>query len=199
MPKRLADESRQYLARKLRGGAPKSLPRAAYDGIPEGISRAAFVQSDESAVRMNGGGEGYAWPATTGDAAYPAAAVPGPRPCRGRGRAGAAAVPGPHFGGLLGMPAVTDGYAVYGMLPVRQRRRAHILREAEKHAVRNGGDGLPCCRRLPSTYGRTKYRESAYGAGCPDLKGRAAQRPATERAAGSARRRRTPPRTCSRS
>ena len=134
-----------------------SLLKAAYDGILERISRAVFVQFDESVVRMNGR-RGYAWLATTGDATYVVAA-----PSR------AAAVLELHFGGLLGMPAVTDGYAVYGMLPVRQRCWAHILREAEKYAVRNGGDDLSCYRRLLSLYGRIKNRESADGAECLDL------------------------------
>ena len=85
VPKRLADESRQYLARKLRGGAPKSLPRAAYDGIPEGISRAAFVQSDESAVRMNGGGgRGTCGRRLRGTPRIRPRPRAGPRPCRGR-------------------------------------------------------------------------------------------------------------------
>lgn len=137
--------------------ALKSLLKAAYDGILERISRAAFVQFDESVVRMNGR-RGYVWLATTGDATYLVAA-----PSR------AAAVLDLHFRGLLGMPAVTDGYVVYDVLPVRQRCWAHILREAEKYAVRNGGDDLSCYRRLLSMYRRIKDRESADGAECLNL------------------------------
>ena len=137
--------------------ALKSLLKAAYDGILERISRAAFVQFDESVVRMNGR-RGYVWLATAGDATYLVAA-----PSR------AAAVLDLHFRGLLGMPAVTDGYVVYDVLPVRQRCWAHILREAEKYAVRNGGDDLSCYRRLLSMYGRIKDRESADGAECLNL------------------------------
>ena len=135
----------------------KNLLRASYDGILERISEAAFVQFDESVIRMNGK-KGYAWLATAGDATYIVAA-----PSR------AAAVLELHFGGLLGMPAVTDGYVVYGMLPVRQRCWAHILREAEKYAVRNGGDDLSCYRRLLSMYRRIKNRESADSTECLDL------------------------------
>lgn len=140
-------------ARRALGG----LLGAAYDGILERISRAAFVQFDESVIKMNGK-RGYAWLATTGDATYIVAA-----PSR------AAAVLELHFGGLLGMPAVTDGYVVYDMLPVRQRCWVHLLREAEKCAVRNGGDDLSCYRRLLSMYGRIKNRESADGAECLNL------------------------------
>ena len=137
--------------------AIRSLLRDAYDGILERISRAAFVQFDESVIKMNGK-KGYVWLATSGDTTYLVAA-----PSR------AAAVLDLHFGGLLGMPAVTDGYAAYGVLPVRQRCRARLLREAEKHAVRNGGDDLSCYRRLLSMYGRIKNRESADGAECLNL------------------------------
>ena len=140
-------------ARRALGG----LLRSAYGCILERISRAAFVQFDESVVRMNGK-RGYVWLATAGDATYIVAA-----PSR------AAAVLELHFGGLLGMPAVTDGYAVYGMLPVRQRCWAHILREAEKYAVRNGGDDLSCYRRLLSLYGRIKDRKSADSTECLNL------------------------------
>ena len=74
----------------------------AYDGILERISRAAFVQFDESVVRMNGKRR-YVWLVTTGDAAYLVAAP---------GRV--AAVLELHFGGLLDMPTVAYGY-VYMM------------------------------------------------------------------------------------
>ena len=84
--------------------ALKSLLKAAYDGILERISRAAFVQFDESVVRMNGR-RGYVWLATAGDATYLVAA-----PSR------AAAVLDLYFRGLLGMPAVTDGYVAYNAL-----------------------------------------------------------------------------------
>ena len=137
--------------------AMKDLLRDAYDGILERISRAAFVQFDESVIRMNGR-RGYVWLATAGDAAYLVAA-----PSR------AAAVLELHFRGLLGVPAVTDGYAAYGVLPVRQRCWVHLLREAEKYAVKNGGDDLSCYRRLLSMYRRIKNRGSADCAECLDL------------------------------
>ena len=123
----------------------------------EEISRAAFVQLDESVIKMNGK-KGYVWLATSGDATYLVAA-----PSR------AAAVLDLHFGGLLGMPAVTDGYAAYGAIPVRQRCWVHLLREAEKHAVKNGGDDLSCYRRLLSMYRRIKNRTSADSAERLDL------------------------------
>ena len=81
----------------------------------------------------------------------------------------AAAVLDLHFGKLLGIPVVSDGYAVYDIFPVRQRCWAHILREAEKLAIRNGGNDLSCYRRLLSLYKRIKGRESAGSAECLDL------------------------------
>ena len=137
--------------------AIKNLLKAAYDGILERISGAAFVQFDESVIKMNGR-RGYAWLATAGNATYVVAA-----PSR------AAAVLDLHFGGLLGKPSVTDGYVAYGILPVRQRCWVHLLREAEKYAVRNGGDDLSCYRRLLSMYKRIKHRGSASSAECLDL------------------------------
>ena len=167
--KRSTDETISYYFRALYGfsvsanavwnarRALKGLLKSAYDGILERISRAAFVQFDESAVKMNGK-RGYAWLATAGDATYIVAA-----PSR------AAAVLDLHFGGLLGLPAVTDGYAAYGVLPVRQRCWVHLLREAEKYAVKNGGDDLSCYRRLLSMYRRIKNRKSADSTECLDL------------------------------
>ena len=74
-----------------------------------------------------------------------------------------------HFGGLLGIPVVSDGYVVYDIFPVRQRCWVHILREAEKLAIRNGGGDLSCYRRLLSLYRRIRDRESAGSAECLDL------------------------------
>ena len=101
-------------------------------------------QFDESVFKMNGR-KGYVWLVTVEDATYLVAA-----PSR------AAAVLDLHFGKLLGIPVVSDGYAVYDIFPVRQRCWAHILREAEKLAIRNGGNDLSCYRRLLSLYKRIK-------------------------------------------
>ncbi len=53
--------------------AIRNLLKAAYDGILEEISGAAFVQFDESVIKMNGK-RGYAWLATAGNATYVVAA-----------------------------------------------------------------------------------------------------------------------------
>ena len=45
----------------------------------------------------------------------------------------------------------------------------HILRKAEKHAIKKGDNYLSCYRRLLATYKRIKGRESASCAECLDL------------------------------
>ena len=65
---------------------------------------------------MNGK-KGYVWLVTAGDATYLVAA-----PSR------VAAVLDMHFGRLLGIPAVSDGYATYDIFPVRQRCWMHSNR-----------------------------------------------------------------------
>ena len=45
----------------------------------------------------------------------------------------------------------------------------HILRKAEKHAIKKGGSYLSCYRRLLAIYKRIKGRESASCAECLDL------------------------------
>ena len=137
--------------------ALKNLLKGAYGEIPDHIAEALFVQFDESVFKMNGR-RGYVWLVTAGDAMYLVAA-----PSR------AAAVLDLHFGRLLGIPVVSDGYAVYDIFPVRQRCWAHILRKAEKYAVRNGGNDLSCYRRLLSLYRRIRDMESAGCAECLDL------------------------------
>ena len=64
----------------------------------------------------------------------------------------AAAVLNIHFSRILDVPAVSDGYVVYNMLPVRQRCWVHLLREAEECAVRNGGSDTSYYCRLLSIY-----------------------------------------------
>ena len=137
--------------------ALKDLLKGAYGEILDHIAEALFVQFDESAFKMNGR-TGYVWLVTAGDATYLVAA-----PSR------AAAVLDLHFGRLLGIPVVSDEYAVYDIFHVRQMCWVHILREAEKYAVRNGGNDLSCYRRLLSLYKRIKGIESAGCAECMDL------------------------------
>ena len=124
--------------------ALKNLLKGAYGEILDHIAEAPFVQFDEGVFKMNGR-RGYVWLVTVGDATYLVAA-----PSRG------AAVLDLHFGRLLGIPLVSDGYPVYDIFPVRQRCWVHILREAEKYAARNGGNDLACYRRLLSFYRRSQ-------------------------------------------
>ena len=137
--------------------ALNDLLKDTYGKILGHIAEAPFVQFDGSVFKMNGR-KGYVWLVTAGDATYLVAA-----PSR------AAAVLDLHFGSLLGIPVVSDGYVVYEIFPVRQGYWVHILREAEKLAIRNGGDGLSCHRRLLSLYRRIRDRESADSAECLDL------------------------------
>ena len=137
--------------------ALKNLLKGAYGEILDHIAEAPFVQFDEGVFKMNGR-RGYVWLVTVGDATYLVAA-----PSRG------AAVLDLHFGRLLGIPLVSDGYPVYNIFPVRQRCWVHILREAEKYAARNGGNDLACYRRLLSFYRRIRDMESADCAECLGL------------------------------
>ena len=137
--------------------AIRDLLEETYRDILDHISEAPFVQLDESPIRMNGR-QGYIWLATVRDATYIVAA-----PSR------AAAVLDIHFGSILGVPAVSDGYVVYKMLPVRQRCWVHLLREAEECAIRNGGPDISRYCRLLSLYRAIKGRESADSSECLSL------------------------------
>ena len=137
--------------------AIRDLLEGTYRNILDHISEAPFVQLDESPIRMNGR-RGYIWLATVRDATYIVAA-----PSR------AAAVLDIHFGSILGVPAVSDGYVVYDMLPVRQRCWVHLLREAEECAIRNGKSDTSRYCRLLSTYRAIKDRESADSSECLSL------------------------------
>ena len=106
---------------------------------------------------MNGK-KGYVWLVTTRDATYLVAA-----PSR------AAIMLDTYFGKLLDMPVVADGYAAYNLFPVKQRCWVHILRKAEKYAIRKGCSHLSCYRRLLVIYKRIKDRKSASCAECLDL------------------------------
>ena len=137
--------------------AIRDLLEGTYREILDHIAEAPFVQFDESPIRMNGR-QGYIWLATIGDATYIVAA-----PSR------AAAVLEIHFGRILGVPIVSDGYVVYNMLPVRQRCWVHLLREAEECAIKNGGPDISCYCRLLSIYRAIKARKSACSSECPSL------------------------------
>ncbi|MBI1658992.1 MAG: transposase, partial [Thaumarchaeota archaeon] len=134
--------------------AIRDLLEGAYREILCHIAEAPFVQLDESPIRMNGR-QGYVWLATIRDATYIVAAS-----------SRAAAVLDIHFSRILDVPAVSDGYVVYNMLPVRQRCWVHLLREAEECAVRNGGSNTSCYFRLLSIYRAIKGRESADSSEC---------------------------------
>ena len=137
--------------------ALKSLLAPVYGQILSRIAEASFIQFDESSFKMNGK-KGYVWLVTTLDATYLVAA-----PSR------AAIMLDTYFGKLLDMPVVADGYAAYNLFPVKQRCWVHILRKAEKYAIRKGGSYLSCYRRLFAIYKRIKDRKSASCAECLDL------------------------------
>ena len=126
--------------------AIRDLLMGAYMEILDHIAEAPFMQMGESPIRMNGK-RGYIWLATVGDATYIVAAP---------GRA--AAVLDIHFGKILGVPVVSDGYIVYNALPVRQRCCVHLLREAEEYAIRNGGSDISYHCRLLYPYRAIKGR-----------------------------------------
>ena len=136
--------------------ALRNLLMPTYRKILERISEAPFVQFDESSLKMNGR-KGYVWLVTTDDATYLVAA-----PSR------AAIILDKYFGRLLHMPVV-DGYTVYNAFPVKQRCWVHILRKAEKFAIRKGGNYMSCYLRLLAMYKNIKDRESAGCAECMDL------------------------------
>ena len=100
---------------------------------------------------MNGK-KGYVWLVTTRDATYLVAA-----PSR------AAIMLDTYFGKLLDMPVVADGYAAYNLFPVKQRCWVHILRKAEKYAIRKGCSHLSCYLRLLAMYkgSRTESLQAA--------------------------------------
>ena len=136
--------------------ALRNLLMPAYRKILERISEASFVQFDESSLKINGK-KGYVWLVTTDDATYLVAA-----PSR------AAIILDKYFSRLLNIPVV-DGYTVYNAFPVKQRCWVHILRKAEKFAIRRGGSYLSCYPRLLAMYKNIKDRESAGCAECLDL------------------------------
>ena len=137
--------------------ALRSLLMPTYRDILDCISEAPFVQFDESSLKMNGR-KGYVWLVTTGDATYLVAA-----PSR------AAIILDRYFSRLLDIPVVVDWYTVYNAFPIKQRCGVHILRKAEKFAIRKGGNYLSCYLRLLAMYKGIKDRESAGCVECLDL------------------------------
>ena len=143
--------------------ARKALTRlfeGTYKEIMDRMADAPYIQMDESHIKINGK-KGYAWLVTIQDATYVVVA-------RSRG----SAVLSLHLGRLLGIPVVTDGYSGYNVFPVRQRCWIHLLREAEKKAIRNGGNDLVQYERLLKMYARIKDRDTADVAECLDLERR---------------------------
>ena len=67
------------------------------------------------------------------------------------------------------MSVVVDGYTVYNAFPIKQRCWVHILRKAEKFAIRKDGNYMSCYLRLLAMYKGIKDRESAGCAECLDL------------------------------
>ena len=79
---------------------------------------------------MNGR-KGYVWLVTTDDALTYLVAAP----------SRAAIILDKYFSKLLDIPVVVDGYTgVQLAFPVKQRCWVHILRKAEKFAIRKGGN-----------------------------------------------------------
>ena len=139
--------------------AIRDLLEGTYREILDHMAEAPFVHMDESPIQMNGR-QGYVWLATIRDATYIVAA-----PSR------AAAVLDIHFGRILGVPVVSDGYIIYDMLPIRQRCWVHLPREAEEYAIRNGKSDISCHCRLLSLYRAVKGRESACSPECLSWRG----------------------------
>ena len=129
-----------------------------YRSIMVQLKKAPFIQFDESPISIDGK-KGYAWLVTAGKLTYIVVS-----PSR------AAAVLELHFSGLLDKPLVSDGYAAYNIFPVRQRCWVHLLREAEKHAIKNGGNDLIQYKRLLELYRSIRHRDAAEPEECEDLK-----------------------------
>ncbi len=140
--------------------ALKRLLEGAYKEIMDRMADAPYIQMDESYIKINGK-RGYAWLVTIKDATYVVVA-----------HTRAAAVLELHFAGLLGIPVVVDGYAGYNVFPIKQRCWVHLLREAEKLAIRNGGNDLLQYERLLKMYHDIKDLDTADAAKRRDLEKR---------------------------
>ena len=138
--------------------ALKRLLETTYKEIMDRLADAPYIQMDESYIKINGK-RGYAWLVTIKNATYVVVA-----------HTRAAAVLELHFAGLLNIPVVVDGYAGYNVFPIKQRCWVHLLREAEKNAVKNGGNDLLQYERLLKLYRSIKDRDTADAAERRDLK-----------------------------
>ena len=89
-----------------------------------------------------------------------------------RGGQQGAGRPGRFFSGMHDIPSITDEYAAYAYLPVRQSCLIHILRRAEKCAVRSGkGSDLIPYLLLLGMYFRVKYTDTAPPDAVAELEG----------------------------
>ena len=114
------------------------------------IEHATYVHRDEMPIII-AGKIGYVWLVCWGPAVF--IVVAGSR---------ARAVLDVFFSGMHDIPSITDEYAVYVYLPVRQSCLIHILRRAEKCAVRSGkGSDLIPYLLLLGIYFRIKYMDTA--------------------------------------
>ncbi len=114
------------------------------------IKHATYVHRDETPIII-AGKIGYVWLVCWGPAVF--IVVAGSR---------ARAVLDVFFSGMHDIPSITDEYAAYAYLPVRQSCLIHILRRAEKCAVRSGkwSDLIPYLLLL-GIYFNIKYMDTA--------------------------------------
>ena len=137
--------------------ALRDLLEGQYKGIMDTISQAPYIQMDESWIKINGK-KGYVWLVTVKDATYIVV-----NPSR------SAVVLDLHFSRLYDIPVVVDGYAAYNRFVIRQRCWVHLLREAEKLAIRRGDNDLCQYDRLLRMYNDIKNMGRASAAQCRDL------------------------------
>ena len=137
--------------------ALRDLLEGQYKSIIDTISQAPYIQMDESWIKINGK-KGYVWLVTVRDATYIVV-----NPSR------SAVVLDLHFSRLYDIPVVVDGYAAYNRFTIRQRCWVHLLREAEKLAIRRGGNDLCQYDRLLNMYNSIKNMDMADAAQCRDL------------------------------
>ena len=137
--------------------ALRDLLEGQYKSIMDTMSQAPHIQMDESWIKINGK-KGYVWLATVMDATYIVV-----NPSR------SAVVLDLHFSRLYDIPVVVDGYAAYNRFAIKQRCWVHLLCEAEKLAIRRGGNDLCQYDRLLKMYNGIKKMDRADAAQCRDL------------------------------
>lgn len=109
-----------------------------YQNILEWIILALYVHLDETVLKIYGK-RGYAWMASIPDATYTLVAA---------SRAGA--IPEIHFSVLLDKPVIVDRYAGYNSFRIVQRCWVHILRMAEKAAIKAKRGSIPYIHTVPT-------------------------------------------------